>query len=221
MVLDRDERRTTQNYGVSTTGENGEIYYGQLLEIIELFYRTGYSTVLFRCKWYDTRLSGVSHENNITSISTAIEWDKEDQLIFATQATQVFYIREPSRVNQNSNHRWVVENVNHRSIWDRPIHDGQVNNTENVSNNSFTPNDQQIQDLDVVHNHSSSNTRLVIDFSQYFTITHADVNANETTTEVVLTQTPVNQVHENETDEDEDFGDYDTDGSEEDEEEFD
>ncbi|KAJ9539304.1 hypothetical protein OSB04_032037 [Centaurea solstitialis] len=95
MVLSRDAQRTTQNSGVLVEGESGEKYYGQLEEIIELHYPCGYSTVLFRCKWFDTR-SGVRCENNITSIDTRREWHKEDQLIFATQAKQVFYIREPS-----------------------------------------------------------------------------------------------------------------------------
>ncbi|KAJ9547255.1 hypothetical protein OSB04_019798 [Centaurea solstitialis] len=85
MVLSRDAQRTTQNSGVLVEGESGEKYYGQLEEIIELHYPCGYSTVLFRCKWFDTR-SGVRCENNIISIDTRREWHKEDQLIFATQA---------------------------------------------------------------------------------------------------------------------------------------
>ena len=100
MVVGRDAQRTTQNSGVLADGENGEKYYGQVEEIIELCYTNGYSTVLFRCKWFDTR-RGVTYDNNITSINTEHEWDKEDQLIFASQAKQVFYIREPSRGNQN------------------------------------------------------------------------------------------------------------------------
>ena len=55
MVLSRDTQRTTQNSGVLAVGEKGEKYYGQLEEIIELRYTHDYSTVLFRCKWFDTR----------------------------------------------------------------------------------------------------------------------------------------------------------------------
>ena len=113
MVVSRDAQRTTQNSGVSVEGENGEKYYGQLEEIIEVRYPNQYSTVLFRCKWFDTRGGRIRFENNITIISTEKEWDKEDQLIFASQAKQVFYIREP---RQNNNHWWVVENVNHRKF---------------------------------------------------------------------------------------------------------
>jgi len=146
--------RTTQNYsGVYTEGENQEKYYGQLEEIIELRYPYGYSTVLFWCKWFDTR-RGVICENNLTSIDTQREWYKDDPLIFATQAKHVFYIREPSRGNQNNNHRWVVEHVNHRKIWDLPINDDRIDNS--------------VENVDVIHSDSSSNSRFVIDFSQYF-----------------------------------------------------
>ncbi|KAJ9542126.1 hypothetical protein OSB04_028632 [Centaurea solstitialis] len=157
MVLSRDAQRTTQNSGVLVEGESGEKYYGQLEEIIELHYPCGYSTVLFQCKWFDTR-SGVRCENNITSIDTRREWHKEDQLIFATQAKQVFYIREPSRGDQSNNHRWVVENVNHRKIWDLPINEARI---EDVNNDSA-------ENVDVVHYSCSSNCIFVIDLSRFF-----------------------------------------------------
>ncbi|KAK9074167.1 hypothetical protein SSX86_006764 [Deinandra increscens subsp. villosa] len=206
MVLGRDAQRTTQNSGVLVEEENGDKYYGQVEEIIELRYPEGYSTVLFRCKWFDTR-SGVTNDNNITSINTRRELDKEDQLIFASQARQVFYIREPSRGNQNNNHRWVVENVNHRKIWDLPaLNDGHVENVPNVDNDLA-------EDLDVVHNHSSSNSALVIDFTQYFknmpsTSSSTDL---ETAREVNPPTNTTNEVTEIDSDED-DF-DYDTEES--------
>jgi hypothetical protein len=50
MVHERDKKHTTQNYGVSVKGENGEKYYSKVEEIIELRYPNEYSTVLFRCK---------------------------------------------------------------------------------------------------------------------------------------------------------------------------
>ncbi|XP_022040029.1 uncharacterized protein LOC110942563 [Helianthus annuus] len=55
MTLERDAKRATQNSGVEVVGENGVKFYGQLEEIIKLNYTNGYSTVLFRCKWFDTR----------------------------------------------------------------------------------------------------------------------------------------------------------------------
>ncbi|KAI3730858.1 hypothetical protein L1987_62037 [Smallanthus sonchifolius] len=48
VVQNRDSRRTTQNSGVVTIGEDDTPFYGQLEEIIELNYIDGYSVVLFR-----------------------------------------------------------------------------------------------------------------------------------------------------------------------------
>nr|GEV19437.1 EF-hand domain pair [Tanacetum cinerariifolium] len=45
----RDERRTTQNSGICSPGEDGEMYYGQLEEILEFSYMS-FKTVLFRVK---------------------------------------------------------------------------------------------------------------------------------------------------------------------------
>ena len=202
MVLERDAKRATQNSGVEVEGENGEKFYGQLEEIIEIRYINGYSTVLFRCKWFDTQ-KGVTYDNNITSINTEHEWDKEDQLIFASQAKQVFFIQEPSRGNKNNNHRWVVENVNHRKIWDRPLNDGSVDNVQNVDNDFA-------EDIDVVHNNSSSNNQLFIDFSQYFQNMSSHVTEGETATEVHPPTATVDDVFEVETDYDEEDPDYDT-----------
>ncbi|GJX35382.1 beta-xylosidase/alpha-L-arabinofuranosidase 2 [Tanacetum coccineum] len=48
-----DGRRTTQNSGIcSPGGKDGEMYYGQLQEILEFLY------LLFRVKWFDTRNDG-------------------------------------------------------------------------------------------------------------------------------------------------------------------
>ncbi|KAI3743561.1 hypothetical protein L1987_61271 [Smallanthus sonchifolius] len=205
MVFGRDAQRTTQNCGVVTEGENSEKYYGQLEEIIEVRYPNGYSTVLFRCKWFDTRW-GVRYENNTTRINTEHEWDKEDQLIFASQAKQVFYIREPCRGNQNNNHRWVIENVNHRKIWELPLNDGRVENGQNVD-------DDLAKDLDVVHNNSSSNSILFIDFSQYFQNRPSFVTEGHTASEVHPPTITVNEVSEGESDYDEDDSNSDTQGS--------
>ncbi|KAJ9546458.1 hypothetical protein OSB04_019001 [Centaurea solstitialis] len=126
VVHSRDVGRTTQNSGVSTTGLDGTKYYGLLEEILELTYISGYRVVLFRCKWFrtDNQQCCVT-KNNITSISTQTEWFVEDQYILATQAKQVFYLDDPSKSRQrgeSSQNYWkVVQEVNHRKIWDRDI----------------------------------------------------------------------------------------------------
>lgn len=207
MVLGRDAERTTQNSGVLAEGVNREKYYGQVEEIIELCYGNGYSTVLFRCKWFDTR-RGVTYNNNITSINTEHEWDKEDQLIFASQVKQVFYIREPCRGNQNNNHRWVVENVNHRKIWDLPtLNNTRIEDAQNVDNDL-------VEDLDVVHNNSSTNCVLFIDFTSYSLNTSSRVTEGEKPSEVSPPAVTANIISEDESDDDEDDYDSDTEGSE-------
>jgi len=195
-------------------GENGEKYYGQLEEIIEVRYPNQYSTVLFRCKWFDTRGGRIRFENNITIISTEKEWDKEDQLIFASQAKQVFYIREP---RQNNNHWWVVENVHHRKIWDLPLNDGRAKDIQHV--------DDVGEDVDVLDNISSSNNRLFIDFRQYNMSRSTYVTEGENASEVNPPTVSVNEESEGEPDYHEDDSDYEEEGSERDneksEEEFD
>ncbi|PWA69915.1 hypothetical protein CTI12_AA279850 [Artemisia annua] len=53
VVHSRDIKRTTQNNGICSPGEKkGEMYYGQLEEILEFAY-TQFKVVLFRVKWFD------------------------------------------------------------------------------------------------------------------------------------------------------------------------
>ena len=124
VVHSRDVRRTTQNSGVSTTGDDGRKYYGQLEDILELGYLEHCKVVLFRCKWFKTNnIKNCVTKNNITSISTQTEWFTNEQYILATQADQVFYLDDPSKAGQRVSTRYwkVVEEVHHRKIWDRDI----------------------------------------------------------------------------------------------------
>ncbi|GJV46406.1 hypothetical protein Tco_1430942 [Tanacetum coccineum] len=72
VVHSRDERRTTQNSGICSPGPDGEMYYGQLQEILEFKYLL-FKVVLFRVKWFDTRNQGhkvkcLVLRNNMTQI---------------------------------------------------------------------------------------------------------------------------------------------------------
>nr|GEU79552.1 hypothetical protein [Tanacetum cinerariifolium] len=72
VVHNRDERCTTQNSGICLPGPDGEIYYGQLQEILEFKYLL-FKVVLFRVKWFDTRNQGrrvkpLVLRNNMTQI---------------------------------------------------------------------------------------------------------------------------------------------------------
>ncbi|GJZ35386.1 retrotransposon protein, putative, ty3-gypsy subclass [Tanacetum coccineum] len=99
VVHNRDELRTTQNSGIcSPGGKDGEMYYGQLQEILEFLYLS-FKVVLFRVKWVDTSNEGrkVKHlvlRNNMTQISTKGEAFKDDQYILATEVKQCFYLED-------------------------------------------------------------------------------------------------------------------------------
>nr|GEU42340.1 hypothetical protein [Tanacetum cinerariifolium] len=79
VVHSSDERRTTQNNSIcSLDGKDGEMYHGQLQEILEFSYFS-FKVVLFRVKWFDTSNKGrkVKHlvlRNNMTQILTKEEY---------------------------------------------------------------------------------------------------------------------------------------------------
>ncbi|GJV33348.1 signal peptide peptidase-like protein 2 [Tanacetum coccineum] len=120
VVHSRDECRTTQNSGIcSPFGRDGEIYYGQLQEIIEFSYLS-FKVVLFRVKWFNTSNEGrkVKHlviRNNMTQILTKGEAFKDDQYILATQVKQCFYLEDMAR---RQPHWMVVKHVNHKKFLD-------------------------------------------------------------------------------------------------------
>nr|GEY04550.1 hypothetical protein [Tanacetum cinerariifolium] len=57
VVHSRDERRTTQNSGICSPGPDGEMYYGQLEQILEFSYLS-FKNVLFQVKWFNTSNKG-------------------------------------------------------------------------------------------------------------------------------------------------------------------
>ncbi|GJU28925.1 hypothetical protein Tco_1172514 [Tanacetum coccineum] len=101
VVHSRDERRTTQNSGICSPGPDGEMYYGQLEQILEFSYLS-FKTVLFRVKWFDTSNEGRKVKrfvirNNMTQIWANGKSFKDDQYIPATQVKQVFYLEDMAR----------------------------------------------------------------------------------------------------------------------------
>ncbi|GJS53394.1 zinc finger, CCHC-type containing protein [Tanacetum coccineum] len=117
VVHSRDERRTTQNSGICSPGPDGEMYYGQLQEILEFKYFL-FKVVLFRVKWFDTRNQGrkvkrLVLRNNMTQIDTRAEAFKDDQYILVTQVKQVFYLEDKAKPYWR-----VVEHVNHKKFSD-------------------------------------------------------------------------------------------------------
>ena len=165
LVHERDKLHTTQCSGVSTPDPDGEMYYGQLEEILELTYLGDRKVVLFRVLWFDThnpnnptaRSRRSYIERGIRHILTDKDAYRNQQYILSTQATQVFYLEDPAR---RPPHWKVVEDVHHRKIWDRDVVDS---------------------DQDVIHGSSSSDVALSVGLPG---LESANLSVNHESTEV-------------------------------------
>ncbi|KAL4585273.1 hypothetical protein LXL04_009889 [Taraxacum kok-saghyz] len=119
---ERDENFKTQCSGVCVGDENEElVYYGVLLEVLELDFILGRKVFVFRCNWYNTDPKGKKMvvDHNLTSIDITSKWYVEEPFILASQAQQVFYLNDLARGKN-----WmVVQKVNHRNIYDILEHD--------------------------------------------------------------------------------------------------
>ncbi|KAI3828617.1 hypothetical protein L1987_02722 [Smallanthus sonchifolius] len=63
------------------------------------------------------------------------EWYDDVQYILATQAKQVFYLRDPSRTTG----QWrVVEDVHHRKLWDHPSVVNEIDILHDTQSNDYT-----------------------------------------------------------------------------------
>ena len=105
----QSDKSTMQNSGVTLVATSQEFsrsgdtrpviasksYYGVIEEIWELVYNPHLSIPLFRCQWVEDR--GVKVDNDGI---TLVDFNKvgyvDDPFILAKQATQVFYVTDPS-----------------------------------------------------------------------------------------------------------------------------
>lgn len=129
---DYDDTLKTQCSGVCTEGDHDDenlIYYGVLIEILELSFLLDRKVFLFRCKWYNSSLRSrtIYVDNNLTSINTSTDWYANEPFILSSQAQQVFYLLDMKR---GSSWRF-VQKVNHRSVYDIPETSEVVNNLSN------------------------------------------------------------------------------------------
>ncbi|GKC15509.1 hypothetical protein Tco_1012291, partial [Tanacetum coccineum] len=113
--VERNEKSTVQNSGVTlvaTTTDNSrlsvakESYYGVIEEIWELDYNT-FFVPLFKCKWVDNIRGVKVDKDGFTCVNLSTDSYSSDPFILAKQATQIFYVEDPSDT------RWkiVIENV--------------------------------------------------------------------------------------------------------------
>lgn len=130
------ETRTTQNSGVSVSGEDETSiteYYGELKNILELRYPGQNLVYLFECDWWDTgSATGVRMDQGFTIVNTSRKWCESDPFILACQASQVFYLDDP-KLGGN----WkVVQKWINRDIYDIPT----------VQKGDNTEDDQRLSD---------------------------------------------------------------------------
>jgi len=122
-----EEKRVTQNSGVmavfsqncfsSTRDQNpavGDIiYYGQLEEIVEIFYAYGLkdqcSYVMFKVRWCQSEKNKDEYGFNLVNLNKEIYCN--EKFMFASQADQCFYVRDP--LNPNA---WVILYKEPRSV---------------------------------------------------------------------------------------------------------
>ncbi|KAL4587425.1 hypothetical protein LXL04_000296 [Taraxacum kok-saghyz] len=121
LVKSRDDNSKTQNCGVTALGtHNGveEDYYGYVDEVLDFSFIKGYRVILFKCIWFDTdrRRKHVKFEPHFISVDTTKHAYREDPFVLANQATQVFYIDDPT-----NDPGWkIIERSTHRHLWDIP-----------------------------------------------------------------------------------------------------
>ncbi|XP_058207722.1 uncharacterized protein LOC131320847 [Rhododendron vialii] len=111
---EREERRKTQNSGVSLTAYTqsyassrdkrpvtGEvIFYGVLRDIIELRYSNDFKFVLFKCDWVDNNVGTRQDEFKFTLVNFRHllyrhNRTSDEPFILASQAQQVWYVQDP------------------------------------------------------------------------------------------------------------------------------
>ncbi|XP_042944749.1 uncharacterized protein LOC122278634 [Carya illinoinensis] len=117
----RGQYRRTQNSGLVVKGEHQSKpidFYGVLLDILRLRYMGWRHVYLFRCDWFDVgdRRRGIRVGHHITSVNTSRKWYKDEPFALASQATQVFYLKDLGLGGSWS----VVQNVTNRNMYDVP-----------------------------------------------------------------------------------------------------
>ncbi|XP_021728483.1 uncharacterized protein LOC110695577 [Chenopodium quinoa] len=119
------KNKSTMNYGICVKSVQGSDYYGILQEIIELTYvgaRKRYTTVLFKCEWFDVGPGIRIHDKyNLVEVNHSKRYPKYDPFVLAYQAEQVYYAPCPSSSSNERNQWWFVFNIKARGVIDAPV----------------------------------------------------------------------------------------------------
>lgn len=118
ITKDYQKTKRNQNSGVSTSCmttfrssakdknpiDGDADYYGVLTNIVQLNYREGYKTVLFKCDWAKCTQLGVKIDEEanlrLVNLSNLLSSDRicDEPFILAEKATQVFYSQDPKNL---------------------------------------------------------------------------------------------------------------------------
>ena len=112
----------TQCSGISNLAQHDGIdhmFYGVILEVIEVVYIRGHKVLVFCCQWFKSMLNSNSifDQYNMTSINIKSSWYEDQYYILAMQARQVFYLP-----NLEMRDNWkIIQKVSHRHLYDIPV----------------------------------------------------------------------------------------------------
>ncbi|KAH7864757.1 hypothetical protein Vadar_033456 [Vaccinium darrowii] len=154
-VKNSEETKKTQNSGVCVPVEGGNMYYGVVQDIVELNYFDKMRYVLFKCDWADVNTSrghkideyGFVLVNFSRLIHTG-EQLNDEPFILASQASQVYYVKDPRDKG------WVVAvRTKARDVFD-------VGNGEREEDDVDTYYDNEPYELIVEDIHADGNDNL-------------------------------------------------------------
>ena len=92
------------------------MFYGVILEVMEVVYIRGRKVLVFRCQWFKSmpNSNSIFDQYNMTSTNIKSSWYEDQSYISATQARQVFYL-----LNLKRGDNWkIVQKVNHHHSYD-------------------------------------------------------------------------------------------------------
>ncbi|XP_021757024.1 uncharacterized protein LOC110722094 [Chenopodium quinoa] len=117
------KHKSTMNYGVSISNEDGGDYFGFLEDIIELEF-TGalrtYKTVLFKCNWMDSTRGMNIDQYKLVEVNHTKKYPKYDPFVLSYQENQVYYAPYPS-LKRDKAQWWDVFKTKARSVVDAPV----------------------------------------------------------------------------------------------------
>jgi hypothetical protein len=100
-TLEFDVRKRSQNSGVCMTTVDGEMYFGKLIEVIEVEYFDKTKYILFKCKWANsTRGKGYKEDEydfifvNFKNLAHKGEMITDEPYVLMSQVDQVSYVTD-------------------------------------------------------------------------------------------------------------------------------